>query len=230
LIDFFSDHAVLFALLCSFVAIGYGIGPLNGPGCSGSPAGRRAPCRRIAARDPGGARPAYLRRQYTTRGDRGDRPVPACWGFYKQARLGERPSASLIGAKRSQPPPVFIGMNVAVRSNVRHRRRLPSTASSPAAETSPSAAGSVTGMPGSSASACLGVAGYYWVLDGLARELFELGRSTTWSAWPFGGSLISVFARLGGGIYTKGRGRPAADLVGKDRGRDPQRTIRATRP
>ena len=103
----------------------------------------------------------------------------------------------------------FIGMNVSVRANARvaeaarggisPRSRSPSGAA-------PSPACSWSGL------ALLGVAGYYGVL-----LLFDVGEKDAIDALVglgFGGSLISVFARLGGGIFTKAAD-VGADLVGK---------------
>ena len=101
-------------------------------------------------------------------------------------------------------------MNVAVRSNARTAeaaregsRRRSRSPSGPA----PSPASS------SSASACFGVAGYYWFLTGALGNSAESAVDDL-IGLAFGGSLISVFARLGGGIFTKAAD-VGADLVGK---------------
>ncbi|TML53793.1 MAG: sodium-translocating pyrophosphatase [Actinobacteria bacterium] len=201
--DFFSHHAVLFALVCAFVAIAYGIGLtfwlLRQPDGSER-------MREIAQAIQEGAA-AYLRRQYTTIAVVAIVPF-LLLGFYDKLGWGTA-IGFLIGAILSAAAG-FIGMNVAVRSNVR-------TAEAAKHGLRPALniafrAGSVTGLLVVGLG-LLGVAGYYWVLTGW------LGHSYTSAihdlvGLAFGGSLISVFARLGGGIYTKAAD-VGADLVGK---------------
>src|SRR5256885_2212439 len=201
--SFFNDHAVLFALLCAGVAIGFGIGLTVW--VLGRPAGTDRMQEIARAVQEGAA--AYLRRQYTTIAAVAIVPF-LLLGFYNQLGWGTA-IGFLIGATLSAAAG-FIGMNVAVRSNVR-------TAEAARSGLSPALnvafrAGSVTGLLVVGLG-LFGVAGYYWALTGW------LGNSPQSAiddlvGLAFGGSLISVFARLGGGIYTKAAD-VGADLVGK---------------
>src|SRR6187431_1209570 len=201
--DFFVDHAVGFALACAAVAVLYGL--YLTWWLLKQPAGNER-MREIAAAIQEGAT-AYLRKQYTTIAVVAIVPF-LLLGFYDELGWGTA-IGFLIGALFSAAAG-FIGMNVAVRSNVR-------TAEAAREGLQPAftvafRAGSVTGLLVVGLG-LLRVAGYYWVLtdwlgnsaDSAVDDLIGLA---------FGGSLISVFARLGGGIYTKAAD-VGADLVGK---------------
>src|SRR5215210_451893 len=197
--DFVIDHPVLIALVCSGVAIAYGIAQTVW--LLGLPAGSER-MQEIAKAVQEGAS-AYLRRQYTTIA------VVAVVlfliiGFWNDLGWGTA-FGFLIGAVFSAAAG-FIGMNVAVRANVRTAEAA-KRGVAPALRVAFSA-GSVTGLLVVGLG-LLGVAAYY----GILVEWFDQGQDGATEhlvGLAFGGSLISVFARLGGGIYTK-----AADLVGK---------------
>src|SRR6186997_3574463 len=110
--DFFSDHAVLFALICSGVAIAYGIGLTYW--LLAQPAGTERMQEIGRAIQEGAA--AYLRKQYTTIAIVAIVPF-FLLGFYDKLGWGTA-FGFLIGAVFSALAG-FIGMNVAVRSNVR---------------------------------------------------------------------------------------------------------------
>ena len=201
--DFFQNHTVLFALVCALFGIAVGVyltwWILKQP--AGTPR-----MQEIARAVQEGAA-AYLRRQYMTIGIVAVAPFLII-GFYNQLGWGTA-IGFLIGAVFSAAAG-FIGMNVAVRSNVR-------TAEAAKHGLTPALnvafrSGSVTGLLVVGLG-LFGVAGYYGVLT----SWFDVAQDDAIDdliGLAFGGSLISVFARLGGGIYTKAAD-VGADLVGK---------------
>jgi K(+)-stimulated pyrophosphate-energized sodium pump len=201
--DFFQNHTVFFALVCALFGIAVGL--YLTWWILKQPAGSER-MREIARAVQEGAA-AYLRRQYTTIGIVAIVPFLVI-GFYNELGWGTA-IGFLVGALFSAAAG-FIGMNVAVRANVR-------TAEAAKQGLTPALnvafrAGSVTGLLVVGLG-LLGVAGYYGVLT----SWFDVAQEDAIDdliGLAFGGSLISVFARLGGGIYTKAAD-VGADLVGK---------------
>jgi K(+)-stimulated pyrophosphate-energized sodium pump len=199
--SFLAHHGVIIALVCAAAAVVYGV--LTSRALLALSPGNET-MRTISAAVQEGAR-AYLNRQYTTIAAVGVlvfvlliplQNIRVAIGF-------------LIGAVLSASAG-YIGMNVSVRANA----RVAESARSGVARALDVAfrGGAVTGLL-VVGLALLGVSAYYGILTWIAGEsprhavdaLIGLG---------FGGSLISVFARLGGGIFTKAAD-VGADLVGK---------------
>jgi K(+)-stimulated pyrophosphate-energized sodium pump len=202
-LSFFEDHSVLFALVSAVVAVAYGIALTIW--LLRQPAGSER-MREISRAVQEGAS-AYLRRQYTTIAAVAVVPFLLI-GFYDKLGWGTA-IGFLIGATFSAAAG-FIGMNVAVRSNARTAEAA-KRGLKPALDVA-FRAGSVTGLLVVGLG-LFGVAGYYGVLTGLLDNSAESAIDDL-IGLAFGGSLISVFARLGGGIYTKAAD-VGADLVGK---------------
>jgi K(+)-stimulated pyrophosphate-energized sodium pump len=199
--SFLTHHGVLVALVCAGAAIVYGA--LTSRALLAlSPGNERM--RSISAAVQEGAS-AYLNRQYTTIAAVGVILFIALIPIQNiRVAIG-----FLIGGVLSASAG-YIGMNVSVRANARVAEAARGGVS-PALDVA-FRGGAVTGML-VVGLALIGVAGYYGVLTAIAGESQRHGVDAL-IGLGFGGSLISVFARLGGGIFTKGAD-VGADLVGK---------------
>jgi len=195
--------ALWIIIACGFLAIAYGIWAITSvmAADAGSPK-----MQEIAAAVREGAQ-AYLKRQYTTIGGVGVVIfLVVAWFLGPLVAAGFAIGALLSGVTG------FIGMNVSVRANVRTAQAA--IGSLAAGLELAFKSGAITGML-VAGLALLGVSIYFGVLTGVLG-LAPNDRTVVDAlvALGFGASLISIFARLGGGIFTKGAD-VGGDLVGK---------------
>ncbi len=199
--SFLRDHGVVVALVCAGCALIYGILTTRSL-LALSPGNERMQAISRAVQQ--GAR-AYLNRQYTTIAAVGVLIFIALIFIQDIAvACGFAIGGVLSGAAG------YVGMNVSVRANARVAEAARGGIGK--ALSAAFRGGSITGLL-VAGLALIGLAGYY----GLLTAVFGDSQKTAVDALVglgFGGSLISVFARLGGGIYTKAAD-VGADLVGK---------------
>ncbi len=199
--DFLTDYGVWVALVCAGLAVVYGLVTTRqllalSPG--------NAEMQRISGAIQEGAK-AYLNRQYLTIAVVGVVLTVVLFLIQEpEVAIGFIVGGVLSGAAG------YIGMNVSVRSNARVAEAA--RGGIPPALKVAFRGGAITGML-VVGLALLGVAGYYGLLVG-PFDLDEKDAVDALIGLGFGGSLISVFARLGGGIFTKAAD-VGADLVGK---------------
>ncbi|MCX8505985.1 MAG: sodium-translocating pyrophosphatase [Alphaproteobacteria bacterium] len=194
------SNLALIIIACGLLALLYGI--VVSRRLLAAPAGSER-MQEIAAAIQVGAK-AYLNRQYKT-----IFIVGALLGLVLVFTLGVAVAVGFVLGAVLSGVAGYVGMNVSVRANVR-------TAEAARSGMKPALAiafqsGAVTGMLVVGLG-LLGVTVYYLVLKSMGLEIRSILNALV--GLSFGASLISIFARLGGGIFTKGAD-VGADLVGK---------------
>jgi K(+)-stimulated pyrophosphate-energized sodium pump len=199
--NFLSQHGVVIALVCAGCAVIYGALTTRSL-LALSPGNERM--QSISAAVQAGAR-AYLNRQYTTIAGVG---VVVFIGLIFIQNIAVAIGFAIGGILSGSAG--YIGMNVSVRSNARVAEAA--RGGVPSALRVAFRGGAITGLL-VVGLALIGISGYYGALTAFFHDSPKTA-VTALIGLGFGGSLISVFARLGGGIFTKAAD-VGADLVGK---------------
>jgi K(+)-stimulated pyrophosphate-energized sodium pump len=200
LTDFLTDYGPVIALVCAGCAVLYGIVTSRWL-LALSPGNEQM--RAISAAVQEGAK-AYLNRQYSIIAG-----VAVVIAIVIAIALDVRTAIGFIIGGVFSGAAGYIGMNVSVRANARVAESA--RGGVPAALKVAFRGGAVTGLL-VAGLALFGVAGYYGILH--LANVSDKDAVDALVGLGFGGSLISVFARLGGGIFTKAAD-VGADLVGK---------------
>jgi len=196
-------NLVTIAIVLGLLAIVYGF--VTSRQVLGAPAGN-ARMQEIAAAIQEGAQ-AYLKRQYTTIAI-----VGVVVAVIVAGSLGAVSAVGFVLGAVLSGAAGFIGMNVSVRSNVRTAAAAQSGLQQ--GLTLAFRAGAITGML-VAGLALLAIAVFFYYLTSIAGEAANSRTVVTaLTALALGASLVSIFARLGGGIFTKAAD-VGADLVGK---------------
>ncbi|WP_408586863.1 sodium-translocating pyrophosphatase [Novosphingobium sp.] len=200
-------NLVVTAIILGLLAVVYGF--VTSRQVLGAPAGN-AKMQEIAAAIQEGAQ-AYLKRQYTTIAI-----VGVVVAVIVAVTLGKIAAVGFVLGAVLSGVAGFIGMNVSVRSNVRTAAAAQNGLQ--AGLTLAFRAGAITGML-VAGLALLAIAVFYWHLTstgsfGHGLAVNDRSVITGLTALALGASLVSIFARLGGGIFTKAAD-VGADLVGK---------------